>query len=169
MAELFANLHPDRGVTRGLWARRAVVTLFTVFSALALWGLFGQRASESTAAGPAARMVVSAPATVRGGDFYQATIDITATAALQHPRIVLAAGWLEGMQINSIEPAAVSESSRAGRVVLSYGQLKPGDRLKLWLQYQVDPTYPGKRSHAVELDEEDRPVARVDRNLTVLP
>jgi hypothetical protein len=169
MPELFANVDPDRGLTRGLWTRRAFIALFAVIAALALWGVFGQRDSESTAAGPAARMVVSAPSTVRGGLLYQATIDITAGTRIEHPRLVLAAGWLEGMQINSIEPAAESENPRAGRLELSYGELKPGDRLKLWLQFQVNPTMPGRRSHAVELDDETRPLARVDRTITVLP
>jgi hypothetical protein len=169
MTELFANVDPDRGMTRGLWTRRAIIALFAAIAALAAWGLFGQRSSESTAGGAEARMLVSVPSTVRGGLYYQATIDITATAEIQHPRLVLAEGWFEGMQINSIEPAAQSENPRDGRVELSYGELKPGDRLKLWMQFQVDPTNPGRRSHAVELDDETRPLARIDRDITVLP
>jgi hypothetical protein len=169
MPELFANVETDRGMTRGLWTRRAFIALFTVIAVLALLDVFGQRESKSNAAGPAARMVVSVPATVRGGLLYQATIDITAGSRIQYPRLVLAEGWLEGMQINSIEPAADSESSRSGRLVLSYGELKPGDRLKLWLQFQVNPTKPGRRSHAVELDDGTRPLARIDREITVLP
>ena len=51
-------------------------------------------------------------------------------------------GWLEGMQISSIEPQPTSESSRDGRVVLSYGRLRAGQRLV---------------------------VARIDRTITVLP
>jgi hypothetical protein len=169
MPELFTKVDADRGMSRGLWARRAFVALFTAIAALALWGLFGQRASESTAGGPAARMIVSVPNAVRGGLIYQATIDITAVSDIQHPRLVLAEGWLEGMQVNSIEPAADSENSRSGRLELSYGELKPGDRLKIWLQFQVDPTNPGRRSHVLELDDETQPLARVDRNITVLP
>jgi hypothetical protein len=169
MPELFAKVHPEVGMARGLWTRRAFIGVFTAIAALALWGLFGQRASESVAGGAAARMVVSVPSTVRGGLYYQATIDITAAAEIQHPRIVLAPGWFEGMQINSIEPAASTENPRDGRVELSYGELKPGDRLKIWMQFQVDPTDPGRRSHAIELDDETRPLARVDREITVLP
>jgi hypothetical protein len=113
-------------------------------------------------------MIVSAPNVVRGGLIYQATIDITAVADIQHPRLVFAEGWLEGMQVNSIEPAPDSENSRSGRLELSYGELKPGDRLKIWLQFQVDPTNPGRRSHALELDDETQPLARVARTIRVL-
>jgi hypothetical protein len=71
--------------------------------------------------------------------------------------------------VNSIEPAAESEATRDGRLVLSYGALEPGDRLKVFLQFQVDPTSPGRRSHGVELDDEARPLLRLDRELQVLP
>jgi hypothetical protein len=114
-------------------------------------------------------MVVSAPSTVRGGLFFQTTIEITAEAPVEHPRLVLDEGWLEGMQVNSIEPAADSESSRDGRLVLSYGALERGDRLKVWMQFQVDPTQAGRRSRGVELDDGTQRLARVDRELMVLP
>src|SRR4051794_179422 len=154
---------------RGLWARRAFVALFAVIAALALWGLFGQRDSESVAHGGGATMTVSAPNTVRGGLYFQATVDITTTVAIEHPRLVLREGWVEGMQVNSIEPAADSESSRDGLLVLSYGAMDPGDRLKIWLQFQVDPTNPGRRAHGIELDDETRPLVRIHRDITVLP
>src|SRR4051812_32980254 len=145
MTELFADVSADRGMVRGLRARRALVTVFAVIALAALLDVFGQGASESTAAGGGATMTVTAPSTVRGGLYFQATVDITASAPIEHPRLVLDEGWVEGMQVNSIEPAADSESSRDGRVVLSYGELKPGDRLKVWLQFQVDPTSNGRR------------------------
>ena len=71
--------------------------------------------------------------------------------------------------MNSIEPAAESETSRDGLLVLSYGALEAGDRLKVWLQFQVDPTKPGRRPQGIELDDETRPLVRIDRDLTVLP
>ena len=169
MAELFERVDPERGLRFGLWPRRLLILGFALFSAVALWGVIGQRDSESEAAGPGVRMVVSAPSTVRGGLFFQTTIEIIAEAPVEHPRLVLDEGWLEGMQVNSIEPAAESESSRDGRLVLSYGALERGDRLKVWMQFQVDPTQAGRRSHGVELDDGTQRLARVDRELMVLP
>jgi hypothetical protein len=58
--------------------------------------------------------------------FFQSRLDIRA-APIDHPRIVLAPGWVEGMQVNSIEPAPVGEASRGGRVVLSYDALEAGE------------------------------------------
>jgi hypothetical protein len=166
VSELFSEVERN---PRGLWARRSVMGVMTAVAALALWGVVGQRESESTVAGGGVQMKVSAPSAVRGGLYWQATVDITTAVAVEHPRLVLDEGWLEGMQVNSIEPAAESEVGRDGRVVLSYGALEPGDRLKIWLQFQVDPTSPGRRSHGIELDDETRPLVKVERDLTVLP
>ena len=159
----------DRGQLVGLWARRAVMTVFALISLAALTGFFGQQPSDSVAASPTVRMRLSSPETVRGGIFFQSRIDVRALAPIEHPRLVLDTGWVEGMQVNSIEPAAESETSRDGLLVLSYGKLAAGDVLRVWLQFEVDPTNTGTRPYGLELDDEDRPLARVDRTLRVLP
>jgi hypothetical protein len=158
-----------RSVMVGLWARRAILTLFAVIALLALLDRFGQRPSEAVAGGPAATLRLSAPTALRGGLLFQARIDIRAHRTLRFPRVVLDEGWLEGMQVNSIEPNPSSEASRDGRVVLSYDQLSPGDRLVVWMQFQVDPTYVGRRSFGIELDDESTPLARIDRSLRIFP
>jgi hypothetical protein len=169
VADLFSVSSDTRGQLIGLTARRIVMTVFAVISVVALVGLFGQRAVSSDAAGPAATMRLEAPKTVRGGLFFQARIDIDARTDVDQPRLVFADGWLEGLQVNSIEPAAGSESSRDGRLVLSYDTLHAGDRLRIWMQFEVNPTNVGRRSFALELDDGQTPVARIDRDLTVLP
>jgi hypothetical protein len=158
-----------RGVSFGLWARRVLVGLFAVVALLGLLGLFGQVPSESSASATAASMTLSAPKTVRGGLFFQARLDITAHQTIAHPRLVLDEGWFEQMQFNSLEPQPVSEAPRDGQVVLSYDSLNPGDRLRIWVQFEVDPTNVGRRSFDVELDDATSPVVRISRDITVLP
>jgi hypothetical protein len=155
----------ERGQRAGLAARRGVMTIFAAISLLGLTGAIGQ----GTVTSRASELTVNAPETVRGGIFWQARIEVRATRPIEHPRLVFADGWLEGMQVNSIEPAAVSESSRDGRLVLSYGSLEPGDLLRVWMQFEVDPTNVGKRSLALELDDAETPLARIDRDIRVLP
>jgi len=170
VAKLFAELRDDeRGQRVGLITRRAVMTLFAVIVLVALLGVFGQRATSSTATGPAVTLRLEAPETVRGGLFFQSRIDVTATRTVGQPRLVFDEGWLEGMQVNSIEPAAESESSRDGRLVLSYGALGPGDRLRIYMQFEVNPTNVGRRSYGFELDDGQARIARIDRDITVLP
>ncbi len=171
MTNTFAELDRDpAGVVRGLWVRRAVLTLLglLVVAPAALNG-FGQRPAERAASAPAATLRLSAPERVRGGLFFQSRIDVRATRAIDHPRFVLDPGWVEGMQVNSIEPAPVGEATRDGRVVLSYDALEAGDVLRVWLQFEDTPTNVGRRSYAVELDDAERAVARVAPKITVLP
>jgi len=158
-----------RGQLVGLWTRRTVMTLFAAIAVLGLLDVFGQGASETTASAPAATLRVTAPEAVRGGLFFQSKVEIRAERAIDHPRLVLDEGWVEGMQVNSIEPAAVGEASRDGRVVLSYDGLDAGERLVVWLQFEVDPTNVGHRSYDLELDDGETPIVAVDRDLTVFP
>jgi hypothetical protein len=106
---------------------------------------------------------------VRGGLFFESRVEIRAVDAIDHPRLVLDPGWLEGMQFNSIEPAPVGEASRGRRVVFSYDALKAGDTMTVWLQFEVNPTTVGRQPYGIELDDAETPVARLERGLTVFP
>jgi hypothetical protein len=169
---LFSDVaaHRDpRGEAIGLWTRRTVIAVFAVIALLGLLDVFGQGATETTAGAPAAVVRVTAPEAVRGGLFFQSKVEIRAVRAIEHPRLVLDEGWVEGMQVNSIEPAAVGEASRDGRVVLSYDGLDAGERLVVWLQFEVDPTNVGHRSYGLELDDGETKLASIHRELTVFP
>jgi hypothetical protein len=170
MSDFFAKLEREpSGVRVGLWVRRAILTVLSVLVLLALLNGYGQRPAESVARVPAATMRLSAPKRIRGGLFFQSRLEITAAQAIDHPRIVLDEGWLEGMQVNSIEPAPVGETGREGRVVLSYDAMKPGDLLRVWFQFEVNPTNVGRRSYAVELDDAEQALARLTPTITALP
>ena len=170
MANDFDHLDPTpRGITAGPWVRRALLALLLVVVVLAVLDRFGQVTSESSVRAPAVSMLLSAPETVRGGLFFESQLDIRALADIEHPRLVLDDGWVEGMQVNSIEPSPVGEASRDGRLVLSYDALSAGDVLRIRFQFQVIPTTAGRRSYGVELDDADRPLARLSRTITVLP
>jgi hypothetical protein len=164
-----AAIPEPRGATVGLWARRAVMTAFAAIAVLGLLDVFGQSTTQTAAHTSAAVVRVIAPPAVRGGLFFQSRIEIRALRALEHPRLVLDDGWVEGMQVNSIEPAPVGEASRDGRVVLSYDRVDAGERLVVWLQFEVDPTSVGHRSYGLELDDADTKVAAIHRHITVFP
>jgi hypothetical protein len=174
MTELFRDLHEagePRALTRGLWGRRTMMVVLTAVAVLALVGVFGQRTVHSAAAGPAATMVLDAPRVLRGGLLFQSRVRITATRTVEHPRLVLDRGWLEGMQISSITPDPDGQSSRGdGRTVLTWSDpLAAGSHTTIWMQFQVDPTSVGHRPYGLELDDAQQRLARIDRSLTVLP
>ena len=164
-----AAVPEPRGEIVGLWTRRAVMTIFAVVAVLGLLDVFGQGTTETVASTPAAVLRVTAPEAVRGGLFFQSRIEIRARRDIAHPRLVLDEGWVEGMQVNSIEPSPVGEASRDGRVVLSYDALDAGELLVVWLQFEVNPTNTGHRSYGLELDDADTRLAAIDRHITVFP
>jgi hypothetical protein len=161
---------PDpRGEIVGLWARRAVLTIFAAIAVLGLLDVFGQGTTWTVASTPAAVVRVTSPPAVRGGLFFQSRVEIRARRAIAHPRLVLDEGWIEGMQVNSIEPNPVGEASRDGRLVLSYDAIDAGERLVVWFEFEVNPTNTGHRSYGLELDDADTRIATVARDITVFP
>ena len=164
-----AAVPEPRSELLGQWVRRAVLTLFAALAVLGLFDVFGQATTQTVASTPAATLRVTAPKAVRGGLFFQSRVDIRARRAIAHPRLVLDEGWVEGMQFNSTEPAPVSEASRDGRVVLTYDGLDAGERLVVWMQFEVDPTNVGHRPYGLELDDAETKVAAVHRSITVFP
>jgi hypothetical protein len=161
---------PDpRGEIVGLWARRAVLTIFAAIAVLGLLDVFGQGTTWTVASTPAAVVRVTSPPAVRGGLFFQSRVEIRARRAIAHPRLVLDEGWIEGMQVNSIEPNPVGEASRDGRLVLSYDAIDAGERLVVWFEFEVNPTNTGHRSYGLELDDADARIATVARDITVFP
>ena len=161
---------PDpRGEIVGLWARLGVMTIVAVIALLGLLDVFGQGTTQTAASAPAAVLRVTAPKAVRGGLFFQSRVEVRARRDIAHPRLVLDEGWIEGMQVNSIEPSPVGEASRDGRLVLSYDALDTGERLVVWFQFEVNPTNTGHRAYGLELDDADTRIAAIDRYITVFP
>lgn len=173
MAELPEHLEPGRhrdvSARVELTARRTLLAVLAAVAGLALVGFFGQNPSSSTAGGESADLEVSAPSRVRGGLFFQGRFTIDARAAVGDATLVLEPGWLENMHVNTIEPAPVEEASRDGRLALAYGPLAAGDRLVVYMQFQVNPTNVGRRSAGVGLYDGDELLASVDRTVTIFP
>ena len=173
MADLPAGLTRAENVEASaraeLVARRVLIGLIVLLALLALANVFGQEETISRAVASGASLEVAAPVRLRGGLFFQGRFTIGAERELEHATLVLDRGWLEGMHINTIEPAPVGESSRDGKLALDFGRVPAGDFLVAYLQFQVNPTNVGRRSQDVELYDDDRLLASVDRTVTVLP
>jgi hypothetical protein len=161
---------PDhRGTVVGLWTRRAFLTLFSAVLVAALVGLIGQRSSTTTVIGPAATFRLTAPKTVRGGLFYQARAEIVAHEDLKFPSLVVDDGWVEGMQVNSVEPQAPNENALNGKVQFGYGELPADHVLRVWFEFEVNPTNVGKHPYGIQLENGNKLVARIQRTIRVLP
>ncbi len=161
--------HRDASAWGELVARWLVVTAIAALAVAALLGAFGQRPVESAATAAAADLRVSAPARLRGGLFFQGRFTVDARRSLENATLVLAPGWLEGMSINTIEPAPAEEASRDGDLALSFGPLGEGERLVVYMQFQVNPTNVGHRDASVSLYDGGTLVTTDDRAITVFP
>ena len=149
--------------------RQGLLGALGAFLLLGLLNVFGQVPSVDVAETPAARFEVSAPTKLRGGLYFQARYVIEAVEEIQNATIVLDSGWLEGITLNTVEPAPIGESSRDGGVALALGRIPAGDQHRLYLQFQVNPTAVGFRSHDVRLYDGGRLLASFDRDAIVWP
>jgi hypothetical protein len=153
----------------GPWTRRALRALFVAWAIVVLFGLIGQHPKAQTSTAPAASLQVSSPTRLRGGNYFQVRITVTASRKIQNPRLVLDSGWFDGITINTIEPQASQELSRRDSVVFEYNQMSPGDKLTVWMASQVNPTTVGRRLQSISLDDGNVQIARDTRHLTVFP
>jgi hypothetical protein len=149
--------------------RYAILTLVGAVVVLGLLNVFGQRPSTTTVQADAASLEVFAPARLRGGLLFEARFTIRAHEDLTHAVLQLAPGWLEGMQINTIEPGPIAETSRNGSLLLTLGPVKKGEHWTLYMEFQVDPTNVGRRSADVTLYDGDEKLLTVDRQVTIFP
>jgi hypothetical protein len=140
-----------------------------VLPALALLNAFGQETSTSRASGSVGTLTVQAPERVRGGLMFQVRVDVTAAHDIKEPQIVVSPGLLDQLTVNSIEPQALNESNSNGRLTLSYGRIPAGQRLTVWLDYQVNPANLGRQTANVLLTDGATPLAAVRRDITILP
>jgi hypothetical protein len=172
MTDLFADIDVPPHSAHSRWAPRTrmlVLALFAAFIIVVLTGATGQQPARTSAAGPRARLTLLAPDVVRGGLLVQARFEIHAVTTIRQPRLVLQRGWLEGMQVSSIEPSPVAETGRGSDVALTFAALRGGSTRTVWMQLQVDPTSVGDRPASVELQDGSTPLARISHRLTVLP
>jgi hypothetical protein len=149
--------------------RWILATLLAGLILLGLLNVFGQRPATTLERSAAAELKVSSPERVRGGLIFQSRFHVKAIDEIRDATLVLDPGWLEGITLNTVEPAPVGEASRDGRVALELGRIPAGADYLLFLHFQVNPTNVGRRDADVDLYDGDRLLLHVDRTITVWP
>jgi hypothetical protein len=162
--------HRDlEGRERRPWARWILLTLLTALLLLGLLNLFGQRPATSFADSSVASLKVYSPTRLRSGLFFMSRFTIEAHEEIENATLVLDPGWLEGMTLNTLEPAPIGEASRDGRIALELGRVPAGQRYLFFLHFQVNPTNFGRRSQDVDLADGEERLLHIDRSVTVWP
>ena len=157
------------GMPRRPWVRWALVALVAAVVVLGALNVFGQQAETTVVDADAARLEVFSPDALRSGLLFMSRFVIDAKQDLDEATLVLDPGWLEGVTLNTVEPAPVGEASRDGRIAFELGHIPAGDQYRFYLHFQVNPTEFGRVSHDVELYDGDTLLARVDRTTTIWP
>ena len=152
-----------------IWVQRGLLALVATILILGLLNVFGQRPLTSRAENDQAILSVYSPSRVRGGLLYTARFHVTAKTDLKKVTLVLDPGWVEGMQINSINPQPVDEASRDGWIALDLGHIPAGHSVIYFVEFQVNPTNVGHRSQAVELDDQGKRLFVIHRTITIFP
>lgn len=148
------------------WVLLAVVGIFLLFG---LGNAFGQRPQTDTASAGGVELEVYSPSRLRSGLYFMTRFTITTARELENATLVLDPGWLEGMTLNTLEPAPVGEANRDGRLALELGRVRAGTKHVFFLHFQVNPTNIGRRSQNVELHDDTTPLLHLDRTVTVFP
>jgi hypothetical protein len=162
--------HRDlKGRERHPWTRRSLLALLALFVALGLVNVFGQQPQTSLEERAGASLKIYSPSRLRSGLYYQSRFTIEARNEIKEATLVLDPGWLEGMTLNTLEPAPIGEASRNGKIALELGRIPAGRRHILFLHFQVNPTNVGHRSADVELHDGEKPLIHIDRTVTVFP
>jgi hypothetical protein len=152
-----------------IWYRRALVALLAVFLLFGVFNVFGQRPAGHTVDSPEASLELYAPSKVRGGVFFESRFTITAHTDVKNAVLQLSPGWVEGMQINTIEPSPLGEASRNGDLLFTLGHIPAGQKFRLFMQFQVSATNVGRRHADVTLYDGAKKLIHIDREVTVYP
>ncbi len=73
------------------------------------------------------------------------------------------------MQVNTIEPGPIGEASRDGDLLLTLGHISAGQKFRLFMEFQVNPTNVGHRTADVTLYDGGTTLATIHRTVTVYP
>jgi hypothetical protein len=150
-------------------ARWVGLGLLGLLCLLGLVNLFGQRPRTDTAESSAVRLDVYSPPRLRSGLYFESRFHIHAREEIEEATLVLDPGWLEGMTLNTLEPAPIGEASRDGRIALELGRIPAGGEHLFFMHFQVNPTNVGRRSQDVELYDGEERLLAIDRTVTVFP
>jgi hypothetical protein len=168
--ELTLARHRDlEGRERRPFIRWALLSLIGLVVLLGLLNVFGQRPQTETVAANGVELEVYSPERVRSGLFFMSRFTIRADEEIEAATLVLDPGWLEGMTLNTLEPAPVGEANRDGKLALELGRVRAGTKHVFFLHFQVNPTNVGHRSQDVALYDGETQLLTIDRDVTIFP
>lgn len=154
---------------------RRMVNWIALFGLLALLvlaatGLLGGGSRPVTSVRtPAADLAVKTPSVLRSGMFFEAEIQARVKQPVAKPVLAISESYWRDITINTILPAATGEKSEEGMVLLEFDAMEAGDVLTLKIDGQINPSLFAGTHGRIELRDDERLLAAIPLELTVLP
>ena len=152
-----------------IWVRRGLFALLPLLALIALTNAFGQHPTTAQSSVDAATLEFYGSPRLRSGLLFEARFRIHARQEIEHSRLVLGPGWIQGITLNSLEPTPVGEASADGRLSLELGHIPAGEVHVLYFDGQVNGTTTGRRSADVTLYDGSRELTTLERTMTIVP
>lgn len=158
-----------RGASRLRTAGFPLLVLGTVVM-LALFGVFGgTRATALRATGGGADLAVRLPATLRSGMFFEMEVEVAASRPIDDATITVSPALWRHMTINTMLPEPKDQAFRDGRYILHYGPLRPGARLAVTFDGQINPDLFAGTRGVVAVRDGARTLVSLPVRIRVLP
>lgn len=143
--------------------------LFGLLLLAALLGTFGRR-DTLTAAGAGVELSVEGPMRIRSGEFFEMLFTIETEREIRDAVLSVGSGIWHDVTINTMIPQPTEESAEDGAFEFHFGALRPGSRLLVKVDGQINPTYPpGTNEGVIELVDGAATLASIDYRMKVLP
>ncbi len=174
MAEAYPDgLEERHAARRPALHRHAGPLSFLILGGLlliALSGLLGGgRSPVVRVSASAADLTVKTPHRLRSGLFFETVVTVEAKAPIADAVVAVPAALWQDQTINTQTPAPESEEAKDGTFRFHYGPLKPGERLDVKIDGQVNPPLTVGTQGAVILMDGEREIVRVPLTIRVLP
>lgn len=151
------------------WMTAITLLLLGAVLALGLSGVFGSTERASRASSAVATLNVRGPETVRNGEFLELDVTIAPRRDLANAALEIEAAFWRNVTINTMIPAPEKEELKDGVMRFEFGPLRAGERATFKIDGQVNPHRFGPSRGSFALLDGDEEVARLDRQLKVMP
>jgi len=161
-----SNQQPIEG-----WRRHASPLSLLVFGGVVLLGLSGLLAHERDwiASGGGVDIRIHAPEIIRNGEFLEFRVTIESEEALAVPAIGVDAALWEDMTVNTMIPAATTESSVDGELRFEFEPLAAGAAFLWKVDLQVNPDIVAGNSGRLTVYDGEDELVSTDVSIGVLP
>jgi len=134
-----------------------------------IFGLFGADERVSSA-GDGATLTIDGPKRIRSGEFFEMLFTIRNEREIRDAVLRVDEHVWNEVTINTMIPQPTEEGFNDGSFEFHFGALRPGSRLLVKVDGQINPEYPpGENAGAIVLADAAASLTTVDYSMRVLP